>query len=122
MIGSTQHRTLDAGKFGGGCLSAEPDDGSNGSQKMTFRVNREGTDGVNNLKLDVLNAVGTTIGTIDIDRADPINKVYTLANGLQLTLGSGALIKDDDIHWADLSLLDTSFAPPYLTGRNRRCC
>jgi len=84
-------------------------DGSNGSETLTFVVDKEGTHGVDDLQVKVF-AGGTQIEQIDIDKEHPLNKVYALSNGLNVTFGTGDLVKDDQFV-VDTTLLTTSFTP-----------
>lgn len=105
-LGSTAHATV------GGTY-----DGSNGSGELTFRVTREGTHGEDDLEIRVYAADDSVIETINIKDDDPINKTYTLSNGLEISLGEGDLVKNDEFI-VDTSLLSTSFTPndPDWTG------
>ena len=85
-------------------------DGSDGSQTLTFQVFKDGTHGVDDLTIDVLGADGHKIEAITVQKEDPINTVYTLANGLEVTFGAGDLIRNDEFT-VDLSLASTSFSP-----------
>ena len=85
-------------------------DGSSGSQTLTLKVTKAGTHGVDNLKLKVKGADGKTIEAITVRNEDPIDTVYTLSNGLEITFGAGDLIWKDTFT-IDLSLASTSFSP-----------
>lgn len=92
-------------------------DGSNGSGELTFRVSRDGTHGEDDLRIDVFDPQESRIDRIDIDKNDPLNKVYDLSNGLSITLGAGDLV-DNDEFIVDTSLINTSYTPaqPEWTG------
>ncbi len=81
-------------------------DGSNGNGTLTFRVDREGTHGLDDLKIRVYAPDDSFIEDINIRKNDPVDQQYTLSNGLTLTLGSGDLIKTDTF------TLDVSDSPP----------
>ncbi|MDX2475180.1 MAG: flagellin hook IN motif-containing protein [Candidatus Krumholzibacteria bacterium] len=86
-------------------------DGSNGSGTMTFYVDKAGSRESNDLKIKVLDPAGDKIETIHILRNDDLDTIYTLSNGLELTLGAGDLIKDD-IFTLDVSTTTGSIANP----------
>jgi hypothetical protein len=70
-------------------------DGSNGTMTLTFEVTQGGTHGSNQLRIAVFDAYSQEIDEISIKKNDPIDKQYTLSNGLVFTLGNGDLVKDD---------------------------
>ena len=72
-------------------------DGSNGTDTLTFQVNRDGTHGEDDLQIKVYNSNNDQIDKFDIKKEDPIDKQYTLSNGLTFTLGEGDLLKDTPI-------------------------
>ena len=92
-------------------------DGSNGSGDLTFRVNREGTHGADNLRINVYSSDGSLIENINIGKNDPVNTVYALSNGLNITLSAGDLVKNEEFT-VNTDLLSTSFGPsqPVWTG------
>jgi hypothetical protein len=92
-------------------------DGSNGQGILTFKVTREGTHGQDDLKIRVTSPDGSTIEDITINKNDPLDKVYSLSNGLQITLNAGDLVKNDTFE-VDTSLVSTSYTPtnPAWTG------
>lgn len=69
-------------------------DGSNGSDTLKINVTREGTHGTDDLQLKVYDSNNDEIDKIDIKKEDPIDKQYTLSNGLTFTLGNGALLEN----------------------------
>ena len=81
-------------------------DGSNGSGTLTFKVDKEGTHGIDDLKIKVYAPDDSFIEDINIDKNDPIDQQYTLSNGLTLTLDNGDLVKTDTF------TLDVSDSPP----------
>ena len=90
-------------------------DGSNGSGTLTFRVNRQGTHGVDDLKIKVYDPGNTFLQDINISKNDPLNKQYTLANGLTLTLGAGSLLVDDTFTVDVDNTVPMSFSPVETT-------
>ena len=68
-------------------------DGSNGTDTLTFQVNRDGTHGEDDLQIKVYNSNNDQIDKFDIKKEDQIDKQYTLSNGLTFTLGEGDLLK-----------------------------
>ena len=87
-------------------------DGSNGTGTLTFRVQFGGTHTVDDLKIDVYAPDDSFIETIEIKTADAIDKVYTLSNGLTLTLNAGDLIKDETFT-VELDTLSTFSTTPH---------
>ena len=85
-------------------------DGSNGSGTLKFLVNQDGTHGTDDLRIKVYDPNGTFIENVDIKKTDPLNKVYTLSNGLEITLGAGDILKNE-FFTVDTRLLSTSFGP-----------
>jgi len=71
-------------------------DGSNGSGTLTFRVDRDGVHGVDDLRLKVYDPLDDFIENIDINKEDPLNQIYTLTNGLTFTLGAGDFLDADE--------------------------
>jgi len=67
-------------------------DGSNGTDTLTFEVNAGGTHGVDDLQLKVFDSGNNQIDQLDIKKEDPIDRQYTLSNGLTFTLGEGDLL------------------------------
>ena len=70
-------------------------DGSNGSGALSFEVTRDGTHGVNNLRLRVTDPLGGLLTQFNIQANDPLDQEYDLTNGLFLQLGAGDLIDND---------------------------
>lgn len=73
-------------------------DGSNGDDTLRFRVTRTGTHTVSRIDVRVYNSNGNTLDTIRIQATHPIDREYTLSNGLVFTLGAGTLINGDDFY------------------------
>ena len=71
-------------------------DGSNGTATLTFRVTKGGTHGVSNIHVRVYDPAEVEIDFFNVKSNDPINMVYTLANGLTFTLGAGDAIQNDE--------------------------
>ena len=94
-IGSTAQASL-AGTY----------DGSNGTDTLTFRVDREGVHGTDDLRIKVYDSTAQQIDQLDIKKNDPITKQYTLSNGVVLALGAGELFKGDSF------TLDVDASPP----------
>ncbi|MBT8369905.1 MAG: hypothetical protein KJO34_03015, partial [Deltaproteobacteria bacterium] len=69
-------------------------DGYNGTDTLTFQVNSDGTHGQDDLQIKVFDSNNDQIDQIDIKKEDPIDKQYTLSNGLTFSLGEGDLLKD----------------------------
>jgi hypothetical protein len=99
VIGSTAHAAI-GGEY----------DGSNGTDTLTFKVDRDGTHGEDNLQLKVFDSNDDQIDQIDIDNQDPLGQQYTLSNGLVLSLGEGTLVKDDTFT-VDVVAVPGSFSP-----------
>ena len=91
-------------------------DGSNGTMTLTFKVDREGTHGVNDLKIKIYDANNQEIDLIDIKRGHPIDQQYTLSNGLIFTLGEGDLLKNDTFTLDVDDSIPMSFSPPCRSG------
>jgi hypothetical protein len=70
-------------------------DGSNGTDTLTFEVTRGGTRGKVNLQIGVYDSNNVEIDKIDIKKNEPVDKQYTLSNGLVLTFSAGDLSKND---------------------------
>ncbi|MGI9515876.1 MAG: hypothetical protein ACR2NP_02420, partial [Pirellulaceae bacterium] len=92
-------------------------DGSDGDGPFTFTVIRGGTHGQNDLRIRAFAADNSVIETIQIYASDPLNKVYQLSNGLEISLGAGDLVRNDFFE-VDASVLSTSYTPtnPAWTG------
>ena len=86
-------------------------DGSNGTDTLTFRVDREGVHGADDLRIKVYDSAAQQIDQLDIKKNDLITKQYTLSNGVVLTLGAGELFKGDSFTLDVDASLPTSFAP-----------
>lgn len=69
-------------------------DGSDGSGTMLFDVRRDGTHGVDDLRIRFEDPQGN-LRNININANHPENRQYSLQNGLYLTLGPGSLIDND---------------------------
>ena len=95
-------------------------DGSNGTGTLDFRVveNKGGTHGVDDLSINVYDPNDTFIEQIQIKKDDPINQLYTLSNGLTVTLSAGVLVDSDDFTVDVDATEPTSFTPtnPIWTG------
>ncbi len=89
-------------------------DGSNGTGTLDFRVveNKGGTHGVDDLSINVYDPNDTFIEQIQIKKDDPINQLYTLSNGLTVTLSAGVLVDSDDFTVDVDATEPTSFTPP----------
>ena len=72
-------------------------DGSNGTDTLRIEVNAGGTHGVDDLQFKVFDSLNNETDQFDIKKEDPIDKQYTLSNGLVLTLSAGDLVKDDTL-------------------------
>ncbi|MDH3767921.1 MAG: hypothetical protein OES99_05660 [Gammaproteobacteria bacterium] len=88
---------------GGGGSDALPTlsgvyDGSNGDDTLRFKVTRTGTHTVSRIDVKVYNSVGDRLDTIRINANHPLDREYTLSNGLIFTLGAGTLVKNDDFY------------------------
>ena len=70
-------------------------DGSQGADTLTFRVRRGGVHGVDNLRVEVRLSDRTRVDNIRIRRNHPLDREYTLSNGLVFTLGAGALNRNE---------------------------
>ncbi len=70
-------------------------DGAHGTGPITFEVRRDGTHGVDNLRIRVEDATGSRIRNINISSNHDEDRQYSLNNGLYLTLGPGSLIDRD---------------------------
>ncbi len=109
FVGSTATAPWALGSSAGATISGSYD-GSNGSGTLTFRVQRAGTHGLDDLKIRVYGPDDSVLETVNIRRNDPLNQVYSLQNGLDLTLGAGGLLPGDEFT-VDTSLLTTSYSP-----------
>ena len=92
-------------------------DGSDGQGIFTFKVTRAGTHGEDDLRIRVDGPGGSFIQNINIDKNDPLNQVYSLSNGLSLTLGAGELVNNDTFE-VSTAIDATSYTPnnPGWTG------
>lgn len=70
-------------------------DGSNGTETLTFRVQKQGTHGEDNLQVRVYDSSNQEIDKIDINKNQSTDQQYTLTNGLVLTLDEGDLQKNN---------------------------
>ena len=70
-------------------------DGTAGSGSLSFEVRRAGIRGLDQLRLRVRNPSNSVIGNITIQARDPLDRIYSLGNGLSFTLGAGSLINSD---------------------------
>jgi len=70
-------------------------DGSSGSGSFTFEVSQGGTRGVDNLELTVYDPNRNTVGRVAIGVDDPVDRQYTLPNGMVLSLADGKLLQND---------------------------
>ena len=70
-------------------------DGAHGSGTLTFEVRRDGTHGVDDLRIRLEDPQGGRISNINIRDHHPENRQYSLDNGLYLTLGPGSLVDRD---------------------------
>ena len=70
-------------------------DGSHGSGTLSFEVRRDGTHGVDNLRIRLEDPQGSRIRNINIRANHNEDRQYDLRNGLYLTLGPGSLIDRD---------------------------
>lgn len=86
-------------------------DGSNGTDTLTFRVDREGVHGSDDLRIKVYDSSDQEIDQLVIKKNDPIATQYTLSNGIALTLGAGELFKGDSFTLDVDASLPTSFTP-----------
>ena len=95
-------------------------DGSNGAGTLRFTVNNGGAHGEDNLQIKVFDSADNELDQIDIKKKDAIDKEYTLSNGLTLSLGAGAILKDDEFTVAVDDSAPASFSPtqPDWTGAN----
>ena len=72
-------------------------DGSNGTDTLTFTVDKGGVHGTDNLRIKVYDSNSQQIDQLDIKKQDPIDQQYTLSNGIVLTLGSGELFAGESL-------------------------
>ncbi len=84
--------------------------GSNGNGTLKFQVTRDGTHGQNDLTIKVYDSDDNFVEAINIKKNDPLNQVYQLGNGLSLTLGEGAVVKNE-FFTVNTQLLSTSYSP-----------
>ena len=70
-------------------------DGSHGSGTLSFEVRRDGTHGVDDLRIRLEDPQGNRIRNINIRDHHAEDRQYSLNNGLYLTLGPGSLIDRD---------------------------
>ncbi len=100
--------------------------GSQGSGDLTFRVDRAGVHGKDDLKIKVFGPDDSLIETIDIKKNDAIDQVYLLTNGLTFTLGEGEILKGETFrvaveasnpaNYSSTPSWNTSAAKATLTG------
>ena len=67
-------------------------DGAQGTTEISLVVDNGGTHGVDDLKVKVFDQDGQHVQDIDIGKDDPLDQVYNLFNGLNLTVGEGTLL------------------------------
>lgn len=70
-------------------------DGSNGSGDLTFEVRRPGVRGQDRLRIRVYDPQGNPIRTFNVQANHPLDREYSLFNGLAVTVGAGALVRFD---------------------------
>lgn len=70
-------------------------DGTQGSGTLTFEVRRDGTHGVDDLRIRFEDQQGRRIRNVNIRDHHAEDRQYNLNNGLYLTLGPGSLIDRD---------------------------
>ena len=99
LIGSTAQAAI-SGEY----------DGSNGTDTLTFKVTGGGTHGADNLKITVYDSNNIELDQINIKKSDALDRQYTLANGLVLSLGEGELIKNDTFT-LDVVAAPASYSP-----------
>ena len=68
-------------------------DGSNGTDTLTFIASNGGTHGSDDIQIKVYDSNNQQVDQFDIKKEDPIDKQYTLDNGLTFTLGEGNVLK-----------------------------
>lgn len=73
-------------------------DGSVGNDTFRFRVSRSGVRGQSRIDIKVTDSNGDNVKNIKINEDDPLDQVYEIKYGLELTLGAGAAFKDDDFY------------------------
>jgi len=71
-------------------------DGSGGSGTLRFIARDTGVHGVKRLRIRVRDTDNKTLANVTINANDPIGQQYNLPNGLNFTLGPGALVKNDE--------------------------
>lgn len=71
--------------------------GDQGSGTLTFEVRTGGTYGEDNLRIRMKDTKGKNVEQLWVRASDPANTVYTFSNGLQFSLGSGDLKKNDTL-------------------------
>ncbi len=70
-------------------------DGSDGSGEMTFEVRRAGERGVDRPRIRIYDPQGQTIRTFTVNRNHALDRLYSLRNGLSVTVGEGFLVNRD---------------------------
>lgn len=109
MKGSTATAPWKLGSSAGASVRGEYN-GQDGSGTLRFQVRRGGTHGKDDLKIRAYAPDNSTIDTITISKNDPLNKTYTLSNGIEFELGAGELIANDEFT-VEATVSDTSFTP-----------
>lgn len=69
--------------------------GDQGTDTLTFRVDRAGVQTVSNVRVDVYDSGGTRIDRINVQQNNPVDEVYTLSNGLTVEFDGGVFLIDD---------------------------
>lgn len=70
-------------------------DGSDGTGDLTFEVRRAGERGVDRPRIRIYDPQGQTIRTFTVNRNHALDRLYSLRNGLSVTVGEGFLVNRD---------------------------
>lgn len=112
---------------GSGLSTALPEltgvyDGSDGTDTLQFEVTRAGVHGESRIDIKVYNSAGDRLKTIRIQPWHALDREYSVGNGLQFTLGAGALIKNDEFYLDVFATTPSAVDPdkPFDGTRNDR--
>ncbi len=97
-------------------------DGSNGNDTLQFKVTREGVHGEDNIEVRVFDSGGDMLERLRIRANHPLDREYSIGNGLVFTLGEGYLEKNDEFYLDVYADTPSSVDPdkPFDGTRNER--
>jgi|GEM_PF-2053597 len=90
-------------------------DGSSGTGTVTFEVIDGGTHGSQNLKIRMYDADGNSVEDVTIRKNHDLDQVYSLSNGMTLSLGAGDL-DTGDTFTVDVVAPESAYSAPSAWG------